>query len=302
MDGLLLDKSPSFSEFSSSANKVKAMIPTELAKKLRLDSLVFAPNTTVIQRHPKLRSKRSSLQAWGPVRCALSSDTYGSAQARTLPKSTPEVNSARLSTDTQCSSQSSVKENLQRRISRKLSRGKTNLEMLETINEAISDEPVASIVSAEKAAAIRVYFETYFNELVNQPTSRDCRVRQLENHLYFSPQLNPQEKSLIRWSFAYQESCYLREMRVLKAQSQIRHMGEPSRYSDEKYEQLKILGQGSFGVVRLVRERSKDSYQPFANQVFAMKIIRKSEMLLSSQEGHLRAERDFLVASKGANW
>lgn len=278
------------------------MIPNELAKKFRLDSLGLAPDTTVIQRNPKLRSKRSSLQVWGPVRYALSSDTGSSAQVRRLLKSTPEVNVARLSTDTQCSSQPSVKENLQRRISRKLSRGKTNLETLETINEAIPDWPTTSIVSAEKAAAIRVYFETYFNELVNQPTSRDCRVRQLENHLFFSPQLNPQHKSLIRWSFAYQESCYLREMRVLKAQSQLRRMGEPSQYSDEKYEQLKVLGQGSFGVVRLVRERSGDLYHPFANQVFAMKIIRKSEMLLSSQEGHLRAERDFLVASEGANW
>lgn len=278
------------------------MIPNELVKKLGLDSLAFAPDTTVIQRNSKLRSKRSSLQVWGPVRCALSSDRGGSAQARRLPKSTPDVSFAKLSTDTQCSSQPSVKENLQRRISRKLSRGKTNLETLRTINEAIPDLPTASIVSAEKAAAIRVYFETYFNELVNQPTSRDCRVRQLENHLFFSPQLNPEHKSLIRWTFAYQESCYLREMRVLKSQSQLRHRGEPSRYSDEKYEQLKVLGQGSFGVVRLVRERGGDHFHPFTNQVFAMKIIRKSEMLLSSQEGHLRAERDFLVASEGANW
>jgi protein-serine/threonine kinase len=33
-----------------------------------------------------------------------------------------------------------------------------------------------------------------------------------------------------------------------------------------------------------------------------MKVIRKSEMLRNSQEGHLRAERDFLVASEGSRW
>jgi hypothetical protein len=33
-----------------------------------------------------------------------------------------------------------------------------------------------------------------------------------------------------------------------------------------------------------------------------MKVIRKSDMLRNSQEGHLRAERDFLVASEGSRW
>lgn len=33
-----------------------------------------------------------------------------------------------------------------------------------------------------------------------------------------------------------------------------------------------------------------------------MKVIRKSEMLRTSQEGHLRAERDFLVASANSRW
>jgi serine/threonine protein kinase len=42
------------------------------------------------------------------------------------------------------------------------------------------------------------------------------------------------------------------------------------------------------------------SLQP--NELFAMKIIRKSAMLRNSQEGHLRAERDFLVASEQSKW
>jgi protein-serine/threonine kinase len=36
--------------------------------------------------------------------------------------------------------------------------------------------------------------------------------------------------------------------------------------------------------------------------VYAMKVIRKSDMLRNSQEGHLRAERDFLVASENSKW
>ncbi|KAI7250567.1 hypothetical protein KC335_g16991 [Hortaea werneckii] len=38
------------------------------------------------------------------------------------------------------------------------------------------------------------------------------------------------------------------------------------------------------------------------SDVFAMKVIRKSEMLRACQEGHLRAERDFLVGAEGSRW
>jgi serine/threonine protein kinase len=37
-------------------------------------------------------------------------------------------------------------------------------------------------------------------------------------------------------------------------------------------------------------------------EVYAMKVIRKSEMVRNCQEGHLRAERDFLVASEKSQW
>ncbi|KAI0164728.1 kinase-like domain-containing protein [Xylariaceae sp. FL1272] len=75
------------------------------------------------------------------------------------------------------------------------------------------------------------------------------------------------------------------------------------RHSDltNSYEVLKILGKGSFGVVRLVREKQPSSHGQ-AGRVYAMKVIRKSTMLRTSQEGHLRAERDFLVASEGSRW
>ena len=41
---------------------------------------------------------------------------------------------------------------------------------------------------------------------------------------------------------------------------------------------------------------------PPNNQVYAMKVIRKSDMLRNAQEGHLRAERNFLVAAEGSKW
>ncbi|OAG03744.1 kinase-like protein [Paraphaeosphaeria sporulosa] len=92
------------------------------------------------------------------------------------------------------------------------------------------------------------------------------------------------------------------------------------------YDIVRVLGKGSFGVVRLVREKSEPSISSghstgsssdktsyvdntiengssgSQKQVFAMKVIRKSDMLRNSQEGHLRAERDFLVASENSKW
>lgn len=93
------------------------------------------------------------------------------------------------------------------------------------------------------------------------------------------------------------------------------------------YEIIRVLGKGSFGVVRLVREKSdhggslrgsarrieylhgallpeerSSSSVRKTKQVYAMKVIRKSDMLRNSQEGHLRAERDFLVASENSRW
>ncbi|CAK7208219.1 hypothetical protein SBRCBS47491_000017 [Sporothrix bragantina] len=73
------------------------------------------------------------------------------------------------------------------------------------------------------------------------------------------------------------------------------------------FEMLKTIGKGSFGTVRLVREKTlpqDDStvVREKKKQVYAMKVIRKSEMIRSGQEGHMRAERDFLVSSEGSNW
>lgn len=62
-------------------------------------------------------------------------------------------------------------------------------------------------------------------------------------------------------------------------------------------EPTKVLdGQGD------VHDRHKRTSSRNPKQVYAMKVIRKSDMLRSSQEGHLHVERDFLVASENHRW
>ncbi|KAI1127704.1 kinase-like domain-containing protein [Nemania abortiva] len=172
---------------------------------------------------------------------------------------------------------------------------------LTTIQEKAIDVPPPTILTVEKTAAAKIYLETYFNEKLNKPSPRSLRRRYLESELYRGLGLSPAEKDMRRALFYQQETDHLRETRVLAARSLGAMKSEHSKLADD-YEVLKILGKGSFGVVRLVREKSEEDGYRRSSRVYAMKVIRKSAMLKTSQEGHLRAERDFLVASEGSRW
>ncbi|KAK3394471.1 hypothetical protein B0H63DRAFT_532636 [Podospora didyma] len=190
---------------------------------------------------------------------------------------------------------------------------------LTTIQETVFDAVSASILTVERAAAAKIFLETYFNErLASGPSPRSIRLRLLEAHLFHQTnssqsgggKLDSAEADAVRRHFFQRESEHLRETRVMKARS-IRALsaarGTPDACAVNDYDVVKLLGKGSFGVVRLVRERNPGERGIGGGwggkrQVFAMKVIRKSDMLRTSQEGHLRAERDFLVASEGSKW
>ncbi|KAI6318737.1 hypothetical protein MCOR30_008845 [Pyricularia oryzae] len=148
--------------------------------------------------------------------------------------------------------------------------------------------PVPTIVTVERAAAAKIYLETFYDELLSRPTPRDRRLNMLESDLH--------------------RDARARSIRALNPPKDCNLTATPA-VCENDYEVLKILGKGSFGVVRLVRDR-REAQQPLQQQycrtpgaaVYAMKVIRKSTMLRTSQEGHLRAERDFLVASEGSRW
>ncbi|KAF3480405.1 serine/threonine-protein kinase cbk1 [Arthroderma uncinatum] len=173
-----------------------------------------------------------------------------------------------------------------------------------------------SIVTVEATASAKIFFETYFDALFSEDPPRMRRQRELEQKMYSLP-LSEEEKEAARRAWFRQESEHLRQDRVLKAHSNC--MDRKKSILIAGYEVVKVLGRGSFGVVRLVKEKNANSEssqqiskggRPFRRKetgkmrkdVFAMKVIRKSEMLLNCQEGHLRAERDFLVASYKSRW
>jgi serine/threonine protein kinase len=184
-----------------------------------------------------------------------------------------------------------------------------------------------SVKTIENAAAAKVFFESHFNQLLgSKVTPRSVRRRNMERKLFAMALPNEQRQQQRRaWYIA--EHHHLRQMRIMKSKTLVRQSIKGVHVSN--YDIVRVLGKGSFGVVRLVREKSEhnssssgseprsidhmdgSSVRGFeglspplqkTKQVFAMKVIRKSDMLRNSQEGHLRAERDFLVASENCRW
>lgn len=206
-----------------------------------------------------------------------------------------------------------------------------------------------TIITVESTANAKIFFETHFDTLLSSQISpRSQRRHDLESYLRTSALSSEQrQEELAAW--ANKETEHLRRSRVLK--SKINEMSGSAGIAIAGYEVVRILGKGSFGVVRLVRAKdtekgalrstsSSSSFLPnpkqspnedihnlkmtsaearkssndgqrasqrrglrkVKKQVFAMKVIRKSDMLRNSQEGHLRAERDFLVASEKSRW
>lgn len=204
-----------------------------------------------------------------------------------------------------------------------------------------------TVVTVETTANTKVFFETHFNSLLaGHATPRSIRRNDLEVRLD-SQSMSDEKRQNERAAWAAYESEHLRQTRVLKTKTNEISKSSGSGVAVAGYEVVRILGKGSFGVVRLVREKSDTLPAPYTlpatsnwrqspreelnnlrttaiealkstldgprsshrrgfkiarKEVYAMKVIRKSDMLRNCQEGHLRAERDFLVASEKSRW
>merc|ERR1719357_1877833 len=89
--------------------------------------------------------------------------------------------------------------------------------------------------------------------------------------------LADEEKRVRRSQHARKETEFLRLKRT--------------RIGRDDFESLKIIGRGAFGEVRLVQKKD-------TGHVYAMKMLRKKDMMEKEQVAHVRAERDILVEAE----
>ncbi|KAF4996462.1 hypothetical protein FDECE_12435 [Fusarium decemcellulare] len=282
-----------------SKRTTKGTSAKELIRKLRLNPAALASNSTLLVRNPSRRA-RSSLRTLNNAQSSeLDSPPSSGASGKLSP--TADDSTTKTSVDSRISQLN--KETSNKRNSRRnpWTRSSPEGRALSTIPEAGVVLARPSIATVERASAAKIFLETHFNELLYKADGRDMRRQCLESQLRSCLYLTPEQKQVIRASNNIQETYHLRELRMIKSKALSCSGEKDASLSPDNYEPLQILGKGSFGVVRLVREKPVEGHA-FPGQVYAMKVIRKSEMLRNSQEGHLRAERDFLVASKGSQW
>uniref|UniRef100_A0AAY4EIL4 non-specific serine/threonine protein kinase n=1 Tax=Denticeps clupeoides TaxID=299321 RepID=A0AAY4EIL4_9TELE len=125
----------------------------------------------------------------------------------------------------------------------------------------------------ERVTMAKVTLENFYSNLIAQHEEREMRQQKLEK-VMDQEGLADEEKRVRRSQHARKETEFLRLKRT--------------RLGLEDFESLKVIGRGAFGEVRLVQKKD-------TGHVYAMKILRKADMLEKEQVGHIRAERDILV-------
>lgn len=97
-----------------------------------------------------------------------------------------------------------------------------------------------SLLTIERAAAVKVYFETKYHAILRQVTTRE------QSRALF-------ERELARLAIPDRER---QRARTAWQEAQTRHLRDLRRRTDvNSFVKLKTIGHGAFGVVSLVRER-----------------------------------------------
>jgi protein-serine/threonine kinase len=132
-----------------------------------------------------------------------------------------------------------------------------------------------SLETVEKSVATKIYLENHYYGILKRPRDRDQRRAALERELASANTTDAQRRK-IRSAWILSETEHLRSLR--------------NRVTVNSFQKIKTIGHGAFGVVSLVKERG-------TGELYAMKQLRKADMLRKGQEGHVRAERDVMSAA-----
>uniref|UniRef100_A0A7I4D2L1 non-specific serine/threonine protein kinase n=2 Tax=Physcomitrium patens TaxID=3218 RepID=A0A7I4D2L1_PHYPA len=135
------------------------------------------------------------------------------------------------------------------------------------------DDNLASSITRQKVAAAKQYIENHYKAQMKSLQERKERRWTLERRLQ-DADVSPEDQHNLLKDLERKETEYMRLQR--------------HKMGVEDFELLTIIGRGAFGEVRLCRAKA-------TGEVYAMKKLKKSEMLSRGQVEHVRAERNLLA-------
>ncbi|XP_023514772.1 serine/threonine-protein kinase 38-like [Cucurbita pepo subsp. pepo] len=135
------------------------------------------------------------------------------------------------------------------------------------------DEEELSNITKQKVAAAKQYIENHYKEQRRNLQERRERRNILEKKLADADVSEEDQNNLLKF-LEKKETEYMRLQR--------------HKMGVDDFDLLTIIGKGAFGEVRICREKT-------TGQVYAMKKLKKSEMLRRGQVEHVRAERNLLA-------
>ncbi|XP_068657473.1 uncharacterized protein [Aristolochia californica] len=141
----------------------------------------------------------------------------------------------------------------------------------------LSDEAPSNITK-QKVAAAKQYIENHYKAQMKCLQDRKERRWILERKLADAEISEEEQNNLLKY-LEKKETEYMRLQR--------------HKMGVDDFELLTIIGRGAFGEVRLCREKT-------TGHVYAMKKLKKAEMLRRGQVEHVKAERN-LLAEVGSN-
>ncbi|XP_022846773.1 serine/threonine-protein kinase tricorner-like isoform X1 [Olea europaea var. sylvestris] len=135
------------------------------------------------------------------------------------------------------------------------------------------NEETPSNATKQKVEAAKQYIEKHYKEQMRSLQERRERRYSLEKKMADAEVPEEEQNNILKY-LEKKETEYMRLQR--------------HKMGADDFEPLTMIGKGAFGEVRLCREKS-------TGHVYAMKKLKKSEMLRRGQVEHVKAERNLLA-------
>lgn len=191
-----------------------------------------------------------------------SSSTCSDSPQTRIPSPISEISTASVHSDTsEASTVHSTDSSTKRTIESPVPERRHNQELYE------------SRVKSYSPSAFKFYMEQHMENIMKCHEQRNNRRKQLENEMT-RVGLSEEAQDQMRRMLNQKESNYLRQRRA--------------KMSKSMFKKIKTLGVGAFGEVALVRKSDTSA-------LYAIKTLRKVDVVQRNQVGHVKAERDILA-------